>query len=293
MKENKNTFTIAVASGKGGTGKTTISLAMATHLARSGNSVSILDCDVEEPNVNLFLSAEITNSEAATVPVPLIDENSCNGCGECQTVCLYNAIVMVKGKPLVFTDLCHSCGGCVLACPAGAVSETFRETGTVESGRWNGIHYHGGKLNIGEPVALPVIKTVKNIPDDSAIRIIDCPPGTSCPVIESVRGCDYMVLVTEPTPFGRHDLSLAVDMASALDRRFGVVINRSDDGDRIIESYCTDRSINIIGRIPHDERIAMAYSRGEIIGSILDIYGEMIGEITRRVLESGMMEGKR
>ncbi len=286
MKEDKSTFTIAVASGKGGTGKTTVSLAMAMHLARSGYSVSIIDCDVEEPNVNLFLSAEITKTAVVTVPVPLIDENSCNGCGICQTVCLYNAIVMVKGKPLVFTDMCHSCGGCVLACPAGAVSETLRETGTVESGKKNGIYYHGGRLNIAEPVALPVIKTVKNIHDDSAIRIIDCPPGTSCPVIESVRGCDYLVLVTEPTPFGRHDLSLAVDMARALNRRFGIVINRSDDGDRIIESYCTNRSIEIIGRIPHSEEIAMAYSRGEIIEAILDNYSDMIGRISGRALQS-------
>lgn len=277
---------IAVASGKGGTGKTTVSLALVTHLARSGNSVSILDCDVEEPNVNLFLHARVTGNETVTVRVPVVDDNICDGCGRCRASCSYNAIVMIKDKPLIFADMCHSCGGCALACPVKAIGETSRETGIVESGKINGIQYHGGRLNIGEPVALPVIKTVKDMPDDSLIRIIDCPPGTSCPVIESVRRCDYLILVTEPTPFGLHDLSLAVDMARALNRNFGIVINRSDDGDSIIDNYCDERSIRIIGRIPHSMEIARAYSRGEIIETILDIYGGTIGEITRQVLES-------
>lgn len=274
---------IAVASGKGGTGKTTLSLCIASLLAREGARAALLDCDVEEPNVNLFLKAPIDELKTVTLLVPEADEESCTGCGACERICEFSAIVLINGRPLVLPDMCHSCGGCLYVCPAGAIREIEKEIGVIESGRAAGIDYAGGRLNIGEPAAPPLIKEVKKMHRGAGLRILDCPPGTSCPVIESVKGCDFLLLVTEPTPFGLNDLGLAVGMARALSLPFGVAINRAGDTDSLIQAYCATEGIDIIARIPNDRGIAEACSRGECAPYVLDHYREEIARIADHI----------
>ena len=189
---------IAVASGKGGTGKTTVSIALASLIAGKGIPVTILDCDVEEPNVNLFLKVPVINEEKIHSLIPEVNNEICNGCGKCVDICAFNCIVLAKGKPMIFADMCHSCGGCSLVCPVDAVSEVKKEIGIVEEGKQGRIFYAGGRLKIGEIMSPPLIKEVKKRSENSALTIIDCPPGTSCPVIESVSDSDYVILVTEP-----------------------------------------------------------------------------------------------
>jgi MinD superfamily P-loop ATPase len=273
---------IAVASGKGGTGKTTIALSLAACYSSNGIRVSILDCDVEEPNVNLFLKAEIEGAEAVSMPIPRVEESRCTGCGECERICAFNALVLVKGKPLVFPELCHSCGGCVLVCPEGAVTETARPIGVIERGYREGVSYAGGRLNIGEPMSPPLIREVKRRNTEADVRIIDSPPGTSCPAVEAMKDSDYVVLVTEPTPFGLHDLTLAAGAVRALGIPFGVVVNRADIGDdSVIEEY-RERGYEIIATIPHSREIAESYSRGDCISYIMYRYREEIENIAAR-----------
>ncbi|MBN2078362.1 MAG: ATP-binding protein [Spirochaetes bacterium] len=270
---------ITIASGKGGTGKTTVALSVATLFSTQHRSVALLDCDVEEPNDNLFLGAPIESTEEVCVPVPLVDENRCDGCGECEKLCEFSAIVLVRGLPLLFPEMCHSCGGCALVCPPKAITERDRRIGVIESGRAGGIRYAGGRLDIGEVMSPPLIKNVKKKYPDSEIRILDSPPGTSCPVIETVRDSDFLVLVTEPTPFGLNDLSLAVDMARAVGVPFGVVINRSDGNDHLIADYCTAEGIAIITAIPDTRSVAEHYSRGDFIEHLIGLYGDRIQAI--------------
>ncbi|MCE5323700.1 ATP-binding protein [bacterium] len=254
---------IAVASGKGGTGKTTVSTNLALALS-STHRVQYLDCDVEEPNGHIFLKPQIESTAVVTTPVPVIDESKCTVCGKCKDICRYNAIVLLGKSVLTFPELCHGCGGCSLVCPTGALIETQREIGFIEQGRAGDIMFVNGMLNIGEVLSPLVIKYVKERIDDDSIAIIDVPPGTSCPVVEAVKGTDYVVLVTEPTPFGVNDLKLAVDMLKALNLPFGVVVNRADAGDEAVFDYCRGESIEILMKIPDDRRIAQAYSRGEM-----------------------------
>lgn len=254
---------ISVASGKGGTGKTTISTNLA--LSLDGN-VQFLDCDVEEPNAHIFLKPEITKREKVHIPVPEVDEDKCNYCGKCQKVCAYNAIAVLNKKVLVFPELCHGCGGCVLLCPKKAISEKNKEVGVVEVGNitnsGSGIQFIHGKLNIGEMMSPPIIRAVKKhiLPDKTVI--IDAPPGTSCPVIESIKGSNYCILVTEPTPFGLNDLVLAVEVLRRLNIPFGVIINRADIGDNEVKKYCKKENIPILMSVPFSRKIAESYSRG-------------------------------
>ena len=257
---------VAIASGKGGTGKTTV----AVNLARCAEgSVSLLDCDVEEPNCHIFVKPEIHRREPVTVPVPVVDESKCTACGECGRICQYHAIVSLKPEPLVFPEMCHGCGGCMRVCPTKAITEVPREVGVVEIGRSGGVTFVRGVLHVGEAMAPPVIRAVKRHIAREGLTIIDAPPGTSCPVITSVRGSDFVVLVTEPTPFGLHDLQLAVETVRQLDLPFGVVINRSDAGDERVALYCKEEGIPVLAEIPDDRRIAEAYSRGQIAVDVL------------------------
>jgi len=252
---------VSVASGKGGTGKTLV----ATNLALSlGENVQFLDCDVEEPNAHIFLKPEIENRKLVYIPIPRIDQSKCNFCGKCAQVCAYNAIAVLKNKSkvLVFSHLCHGCGGCTLLCPQKAISETGKEIGMIETGKVGHIQFIDGRLNIGEAMPVPVIKAVKGYVNPDSTTIVDCPPGTSCPVIESVRGSNFCVLVTEPTPFGLNDLILAVDVLKKLDIPHGVIINRFDMGDDKVELYCKENKIPILMRIPFDMEIAFLYSKG-------------------------------
>jgi MinD superfamily P-loop ATPase len=255
---------VSVASGKGGTGKTTV----AVNLALSLDNVQFLDCDVEEPNAHIFLKPEIKESKPATIPVPTVDESKCNYCGKCREVCAYNAIAVFpedenrRGSVLIFPHLCHGCGGCSLLCPQNAIKEMDKEIGLIEIGESGTIQFLHGKLNIGEIMSPPLIKQVKNHMDFSRTVIIDAPPGTSCPVITTVKGSDYCILVTEPTPFGLNDLILAVEVLTRMCIPFGVIINRSDIGDDKVEKFCRVKKIPILMRIPFKKEIAFWYSRG-------------------------------
>jgi MinD superfamily P-loop ATPase len=251
---------IAIASGKGGTGKTTI----AVNFALSLDNVQLLDCDVEEPNCNLFLQHNMEEFKEVTLPFPLINEEKCNLCGECAKFCQYNAIAALPSNIMIFPKLCHGCGGCVLVCPNNAIKEEFRSIGLIErsSDRTSGVDLWQGTLCIGEPMASPVIRQLQNHIENTKTTIIDSPPGTACPVIASISDVDYCILVTEPTPFGLHDLRLAVDVVRQLSIPFGVVINRCDVGDNGVESYCLSESIPVLLKIPFEKNIAILYSKG-------------------------------
>jgi len=260
---------IAFASGKGGTGKTTVATNLANVASRAGWSVAYLDCDVEEPNGHIFLKPQFNHSSPVGVLIPNVDEDRCDHCGECGEICQYHAIVPLPDSVLVFAEMCHGCGGCTMGCPTHAITEVLHETGTVRLGQAGQIKFIQGLLNVGQSMSPPVIKAVKAASPKVDLVIIDAPPGTSCPVIESVRDCDFVVLVTEPTPFGLHDLKLAVEMVQALDLPFGVVINRADIGDQETNSYCQSSCIDILAEIPDDRRIAETYSRGDLVCQVL------------------------
>jgi len=249
---------ISVASGKGGTGKTTV----ATNLALSIGKAQFIDCDVEEPNANIFLKAKIKEHEDVSVSIPKMDKEKCDYCGKCSEFCVYNALAVVPSDVLVFPELCHSCGGCELVCPKDAVSWNERIIGRLEHGQVEDIDFYHGLLNVGEMQAVPVIKALKRKVDKSKNVIIDVPPGTSCPVIESISGSDYCILVTEPTPFGLHDLKLAVEVTRHLNIPFGVIINRDGIGDKKVELYCKSENIPVLLKIPERKKIAHLYSKG-------------------------------
>jgi MinD superfamily P-loop ATPase len=252
---------IAIASGKGGTGKTLVATSLALAL-KDKYRIQLVDCDVEEPNAHIFMKPVITNSEAVSIPVPEIAEDKCTYCGKCADVCAYNAVAVINGHVLTFPELCHGCGACSYLCPEKAITEAAKIIGVVETGHADGIAFAQGKLAVGEAMAPPIIRKVKSLTNDNGIFIIDVPPGTSCPVVESVRDSDFCLLVTEPTPFGLNDLALAVEMVRKLDIPCGVVLNRAGTGDSQIHEYCQKEKIPVLLTIPLDTEIARLYSRG-------------------------------
>jgi MinD superfamily P-loop ATPase len=260
---------IAIASGKGGTGNTTVATNLAWILAGYGKKVRYLDCDVEEPNGHLFLKPLIEKTETASIPVPVIDETKCGGCGECVRFCQYKALIRLGKTAVVFPELCHGCGGCALVCPKKAITEGNKPIGVVETGIAGNVGFVHGRLNIGEAMSPPLIRKVLGNATDDAVNIIDAPPGTSCPVIASVRNADFVVLVTEPTPFGLNDLGLALDMVRELGVPHAVVVNRSEKGNADAQRFCEKKQVRIIAQIPDDRRIAEAYSRGEMVAAAL------------------------
>ena len=274
---------IAIASGKGGTGKTTVATNLAHMASRNGQRVAYLDCDVEEPNGHIFLKPQISESRPIGSLVPQIDEANCIHCGKCGEICQYSAIVCVGEKVLVYPELCHACGGCALVCPANAIREIPREMGRLETGEAGPIRFAQGLLNIGEAMSPPLIREVKVAAPNVDLVIVDAPPGTSCPVIESVKDSDFVILVTEPTPFGLNDLKLAVEMVRALKLPFGVVVNRAGMGNRQTHSYCDKNRIRILAEIRDDREIAEAYSRGEMACEVIPEYVTMFAQLLNDV----------
>lgn len=275
---------VAVASGKGGTGKTTVSV----NLARTmGVPVQLLDCDVEEPNAQLFLAGDKVKDEIITIPIPQVDEALCNGCGECGKFCEYHAIVTFGTAPLIFPEMCHGCGGCTRVCPTKAISEVGRRIGVVETRRSENITLIGGRLDVGVAMAPPLIRAVKERLQNNSPAILDAPPGTSCPVIAAIRDTDMVLLVTEPTPFGLNDLSLAVDMARELKIPFGVIVNRMGSGDDRVHIYCQKEAIPLLLEIPDDRRIAEAYSRGILMVDALPQYRMLFESLMEKITSPG------
>ena len=251
---------LSIASGKGGTGKTTVAVNMALSL----ENVQLLDCDVEEPNTHLLLHPKVIETKPVYVKIPVVDEKQCDYCGECAKFCRFNALFVTNQKIMFFPGLCSSCGGCVIVCPRTAISEKKRKIGTIKMGSAREVQLVYGELNVGEPMAPPIIKAVKGQmqPLKKGDIIIDAPPGTSCPVIEAVHGSDYTILVTEPTPFGLYDLKIAAEVLSKLEIPFGVVVNRAGIGDKKVHAFCREKTIPILLEIPYDRKIAELYSVG-------------------------------
>lgn len=265
-------FVVAVASGKGGTGKTTVAVNLAQVVCESGRKVQYLDCDVEEPNGHIFLRPEITAKRQVTVNVPQVDLKKCAACGLCGAICQYGAILCIKENVLVFEQLCHSCGGCVRICPEGAIIAKSLEIGAIECDTAGKIDFVSGKLNIGHVRTPALIREVKKHIRLDWLAILDVPPGTSCPVVEAVKDADFVLLVTEPTPFGLHDLKLAVELVRQLNLSSAVAINRDGIGNRDVEKYCQAQKIDIAFRLPDDRCIAETYSSGKMIVDVLDNY---------------------
>ena len=271
---------ISVASGKGGTGKTTVATNMVTAL---GDNVQLLDCDVEEPNAHLFLQPDITHCEKVFAMVPQIDADLCSGCGKCAEICRFSALTVVGETVLAFPELCHGCGGCLEVCPEKAVSEGGRELGEVQLGTSGHVAFGQGKMRVGEAMAPPLIHEVRKRASGRGLVVIDAPPGTSCPVIAAMNHTDFVVLVTEPTPFGLHDLKLAVEAIKLLNIPCGLVINRADLGTREVHGYAEAEAIPVLLEIPFDRAIAQAYSRGEMLVNVEPGWREKFKELYGRI----------
>ncbi len=271
---------ISVASGKGGTGKTTVATNLAIALERN---VQLLDCDVEEPNAHLFILPNIEKVETATAPVPVVDEKKCTLCRKCGEICQFKAIVVIGETVLPFHELCHSCGGCVEVCPEKAISEASRELGVIERGSRDGLDFVHGRLRVGEAMSPPLIRKVRSFTNPAKVTIIDTPPGTSCPVIAAMKGADFILLVTEPTPFGLHDLKLAVEAVKILEIPSGLIINRSDIGDDQVKAYARQEDLPVLMEIPFDRGIAETYSKGELLVEVMPQYRDQFLELYHRI----------
>lgn len=275
---------ISVASGKGGTGKTTVAVSLALSLG----ACQFLDCDVEEPNASLFLKPSITGKTSVSVPEPWVDESKCSHCGKCAEICAFHAIAVFEKSVLLFPQLCHGCGGCMLVCTEKAIAEGKRHIGVIEEGMSSSIIFAQGVLNIGEHMATPIIKEMKSLIRKDMDVIIDSPPGTSCPVIESMKGSDFVCLVTEPTPFGLNDLKLAVETVRELGIPFGVIINCDGIGDDGVKKYCRGENIPLLLSIPWSRRVAEAYSMGipaiEADATLKEQFQDLYGTIGRMVV---------
>ncbi len=283
---------IAVASGKGGTGKTSLAVSLA--LALQGDDgfqpdallpPLFLDCDVESPDAHLFLRPELEEEKDVDLLIPVVDQDPCTMCGQCAEVCQFNAIALLGKQVMVFPELCHGCGSCTLICPEDAIEEVPRSLGRIEAGMAGNIRFAHGIMNVGEAMAVPVIHGVKEWPDpdDGRITILDAPPGTSCPMVETVMGTDFVILVTEPTPAGLHDLELAVEAVEELTIPMGVVINRDGIGNQGVEEFCARKELPVLLRIPFSRKIAEGIARGKTLVELHPAYRELFREMIRKI----------
>jgi MinD superfamily P-loop ATPase len=287
---------IAVASGKGGTGKTTVATSLA--LSLDAANTLVLDCDVEAPNAHLFLAPDFEWREEVGILLPQVDESQCTFCGRCAEVCQFHAIAVIGQRTMVFPELCHGCGSCTLACPEGAISERLGVMGILEAGPTaSGLYFGRGVMNVGEPMAVPIIRQLKKwaIEGDGRLSshkgkaldqktvIIDAPPGTSCPVVESVHGADFALLVTEPTPFGLHDLRLMADVVDELGIPAGVIINRDGIGDGQVEQFCAKAGLPVLMRIPLDREIGKGIAQGKPLVTIWPDYAHRFRHLYRQI----------
>ncbi len=274
---------LAIASGKGGTGKTTVAVNLA--LALEQENIQILDCDVEEPNAHLFLKPDFDYKAEVGIPVPSIDLAKCSFCGRCAEVCAFNALAVFQDQVMVLSELCHGCGSCAYLCPEKAITELERPIGFVESGTAYGLAFAHGCLNPGEAMSPPLISAVRKFVKPESITIIDAPPGTSCPVVTAVNGCDFCLLVAEPTPFGLNDLDLAFQMVTKLGIPAGVIINRCDIGDDGVEEYCSRNKLPVLQKMPWDYDVARLYARGEPAVLHLPAWLNRFRELYKRIAE--------
>jgi MinD superfamily P-loop ATPase len=280
-------ITIAVASGKGGTGKTLVATSLATALARNGVvALQLIDCDVEEPNAHVLLDVNVRHRQAVEVLVPSVNKALCTHCGVCAEFCQANAIAVIREATIVFPDLCTGCGGCAIACPENAISEAPREVGWVVKGVAEpGVQFYQGWLNVGEARARPVLTAAKSWIDAAAVTILDAPPGTACPMQETVEGSDYTILVAEQTPFGLNDLQLSIEVLRTLRVPFGVIINRDGLGDDSVERYCAAEGIEVLLRIPQLREIACAYAEGRNLVAAFPDWAARLEDVFDRIVD--------
>lgn len=274
---------VAVASGKGGTGKTTIATSLASLLAQSESGVTYLDCDAEEPDGHLLLRPDIEDERQVEVPVPVFGRDLCTQCGECANACQFNALALTGGEVVSFVELCHGCGACELVCQTGAITLGRRTVGSIRVGHAGPLRFVEGRMNVGEASVTPIIRALRETVGDG-ISILDAPPGTACPAVEALTEVDRAILVTEPTPFGLHDLALAVDVARQLELPLAVVINRCDIGDDRVSDYCRQESIEVLLSIKNSREVAEAYASGELPLGASAAFREDIEALTERVL---------
>ena len=284
----KSNLTIAVLSGKGGTGKTLVSV----NLAAAAESAVYLDCDVEEPNGHLFFKPEITSEETVSAKIPLIDLDRCNGCRKCVDFCKFNALAFIKNKPVLFKDICHSCGGCALFCPQKAISEEEKVVGKIQSGTSGQVCVHTGCLNTGEASGIPIIKELlkKSATETTLPVFIDCPPGSACIVMESIKDADYCILVAEPTVFGVHNLKMVCDLVEVFHKPHGVISNKCLEAENPAEEFCKEHHVTILGRIPFDSKLGTLNSNAKIAVRENDRYRELFSALLNTVIEEANHE---
>lgn len=274
---------IAILSGKGGTGKTLVSVNLASV---AGKSVYI-DCDVEEPNGHLFFKPKMIREEDITVKIPFINESLCNGCRKCVDFCKFNALAFIKNKPYVFEEVCHSCGGCMLLCPEKAIGEQEKPIGKIQKGVSGNVSIHTGIMNTGEASGIPIIKNLlnQNLSDKDLPVFIDCPPGSACIVMESIKDVDYCILVAEPTVFGVHNLNMVFDLVRLFKKPHGVVLNKCLDGENPAETFCMENNVTILGRIPFDNELGTLNSDAKIAARESKRYKALFSSLLETVMK--------
>lgn len=289
----QTSMNIAVLSGKGGTGKTLLSV----NMAAASKSATYIDCDVEEPNGYLFFKPEEIVEENVSVKIPEVNKELCSGCRKCVDFCKFNALAFIKKAPIVFGDICHSCGGCSLLCPENAITGKDKVIGKIEKGKSQGIDIYTGILNTGEVSGVPIIEKLleenrksssngevsNNIEGNEKLSIIDCPPGSACIVMESIKDADFCMLVAEPTAFGAHNLEMVYELVSLFGKPFGVVLNKCLDGENPSEEFCKEKGIKILGRVPFEKELGELNSNAKIAARESEKYNKLFKNILETV----------